>query len=84
MEDLPYAVLGLVFFLMIFVMPIIFFVKFVRWIAGGLGFGRDSDSPEMEKKITRTKIVYYENCPGCGAGPGSGALVPIIALLSHA
>ena len=64
MEDLPYAILGLVFFLMIFVMPIIFFIKFVRWIAGGLGFGSDSDSPEMEKKITRTKIVYYENCPG--------------------
>ena len=72
MEDLPYAILGLVFFLMIFVMPIIFFIKFVRWIAGGLGFGSDSDSPEMEKKITRTKIVYYENCPGCGAGRVEG------------
>ena len=63
MEDLPYAILGLVFFLMIFVMPIIFFIKFVRWIAGGLGFGSDSDSPEMEKKITPKTSALTADTP---------------------
>ena len=46
-----------------FVVPIIIIVKFVRWFAGGAGFGSDREG----KKITRTMIEYYPNCPNCGA-----------------
>ncbi len=43
--------------------PIFLVVAFIRWIAGGIGFG----SGTVKKKITRTKIEYYPNCPNCGA-----------------
>ena len=64
-----FGLIGLVFFFFIFiVLP----VRFLMWIAKGFGFGSDSEGPEYQKKITRTKIEYYENCPGCGAGREEG------------
>ena len=52
-----------------FVLPIFLFVKFVKWIASGFGFGPNQNT---EKKITRTKIEYYESCPSCGASRKEG------------
>ena len=65
-DDEIYAVIGgLIVLIVFFVLPIVFLVKFIRWIAEGLGFGT---SPKAtQKKIVRTKIEYYENCPSCGA-----------------
>ena len=41
--------------------PAFFILSFLNWISEGLGFG---SGQETEKKITRTKIEYFENCPG--------------------
>ena len=49
--------------------PIFLFVKFLNWIAGGLGFGPNK---RTEKKIIRTKIEYYDNCPSCGMAREEG------------
>ena len=57
------AVLAIIIGLGCFVVPIIIIVKFVKWFAGGAGFGSDREG----KKITRTMIEYYPNCPNCGA-----------------
>ena len=62
------AVLGGLFVLIFFfVIPIIVFIRFIRWIGEGLGFGSATENA-TEKKIVRTKIEYYETCPSCGAG----------------
>ncbi|MBP5225180.1 MAG: hypothetical protein J6Z38_06335, partial [Lachnospiraceae bacterium] len=58
------AIIGLILAASFLIIPFILFVKFIKWIAGGTGFG---STQETEKKITRTKIEYYENCPSCGA-----------------
>jgi len=55
--------------LLIMVSPFIFIYKFSRWILEGIGFG---SKPETKKKITRTKIEYFENCPSCGAAREEG------------
>ncbi len=55
--------------LLIMVSPFIFIYKFSRWIMEGIGFG---SKPETKKKITRTKIEYFENCPSCGAAREEG------------
>ena len=47
-------------------------LRFFRVLAGGLGFGSDAADADNGKKITRTKIEYYETCPGCGAGREEG------------
>ena len=61
---------GTVFGLGFFFVPIFLFVRFIRWISkSGTGFGTE---PATEKKITRTKIEYYETCPGCGAPRAEG------------
>ena len=45
--------------------PVVFIVLFSRFIRRrGSGFG---SSTATEKKITRTKIEYFANCPSCGA-----------------
>ena len=62
-DDVVAIIGGLIVLILFFVLPIIFIVKFIRWIAGGAGFGSASASPATEKKIVRTKIVYYETCP---------------------
>ena len=60
--------IGIVIFLGFIAAPFIALYKFIRWIAGGTGFGSGiSGQQQTKKKITRTKIEYYESCPGCGA-----------------
>ncbi|MBQ1401179.1 MAG: hypothetical protein IIY99_02395, partial [Firmicutes bacterium] len=49
--------------------PFILVFKFFSWIAGGLGFGSNQ---QTKKKIVRTKIVYYDNCPSCGSAREEG------------
>jgi hypothetical protein len=72
-EDPVFMIIGIVFFLVImivcFAVPIIIAVKFFSWLASGEGFG---SSQTTEKKITRTKIEYYDNCPSCGAARKEG------------
>ena len=55
--------------LFVVISPFVVAYQFIRWIARGLGFGsgRDKSARGGKKKITRTKIEYYENCPHCGA-----------------
>ena len=64
------GLIGLVVSLGIFATPIILLFRFIRWIGRGAGFGT---SQETGKKITRTKIEYYANCPNCGAPREEGA-----------
>ena len=63
-SDLIYGLIGLVVFFGIFIAPFVMVFRFFRWLLSGVGFG---PSQQTKKKITRTKIEYYENCPGCGA-----------------
>ena len=44
--------------------PFFLIGKFIIWIFSGFGFG---SGKATKKKITRTKIEYYPNCPSCGA-----------------
>lgn len=44
------------------IIVIIFVVKGIIGYAAGTGFGSST-----QKKVTRTKVVYYPSCPGCGA-----------------
>ena len=67
--DIIFNLIGLAVFISTFAVPIILFIRFFKWIASGAGFG---SSQETEKKITRTKIEYYDNCPGCGAARKEG------------
>jgi hypothetical protein len=55
--------------LFILIAPFVYLYKFIMWIIGGIGFG---SKQEMKKKITRTKIEYFENCPSCGAAREEG------------
>ncbi|MBQ9028823.1 MAG: hypothetical protein IJ110_08665, partial [Lachnospiraceae bacterium] len=71
-DDDLYAVLGgLAVLIIFFGIPIYAIVRFIRWVAEGLGFGTAS-AGATEKKIVRTKIEYYETCPSCGAGRVEG------------
>ena len=64
-NDILYTAVGAFIVLFVFIfLPVFLIVKFVRWITGGTGFG---GSGSEGKKIVRTKIEYYENCPSCGA-----------------
>lgn len=62
--DFLYGIIGLVVLLAFFAVPIIILIRFIQWISRGLGFGSGQTT---RKKITRTKIEYYANCPNCGA-----------------
>ncbi len=64
-----YGLIGVVFVIALLAAPFILIFKFIRWITGGTGFGSGAST---EKKITRTKIEYYETCPGCGAAREEG------------
>ena len=61
--DIIAGILGTVFALAVIFLPILAVVKFFKYIFSGSGFGTET---KTEKKITRTKIEYYEFCPGCG------------------
>lgn len=62
-DDTAWMVLGVIIFLALFLSPFLIvgavisraFNKTARFSSG------------TEKKITRTKVVYYPTCPGCGA-----------------
>ena len=67
-SDAGYVFLGLAFFALMVGVPVYMVYRFIRWIIDGLSFGfTGSTKKATEKKITRTKIEYYETCPGCGA-----------------
>ena len=55
--------------LVIVVTPFVLVYKFIKWLIGGLGFG---SGQRTQKKIIRTKITYYDNCPSCGAAREEG------------
>ena len=55
--------------LFVIVAPFIFIYKMFMWIMDGIGFG---PRQETKKKITRTKIDYFDNCPSCGAAREEG------------
>ena len=59
-------IIGLLMFLVSIAIPVIAIIRFILWIGEGLGFGSSAGTP-ARKKIVRTKIEYYENCPSCGA-----------------
>ena len=65
-DDTLAFIIGLIAMFFFLVTPIVAIVRFVNWIANGIGFGTDTGRPEYRKQITRTKIEYYEFCPGCG------------------
>jgi hypothetical protein len=68
-SDFMYTIIGAVVSIGFVILgPGMFIAGFAKWAAEGLGFGSASKGTEYRKKITRTKIEYYENCPGCGAG----------------
>ena len=58
------VIIAFVFMVLSFGGPILVVYAIIRAINGyasGSGFG------DTEKKITRTKVTYYDSCPGCGA-----------------
>ena len=61
--------LGLVMIVFMIFLPVFILCKFIQWISRGLGFG---SRQETKQKIVRTKIEYYDNCPGCGAAREEG------------
>lgn len=61
---LALAVLGIAAVVLMFVAPVLL-IGWLLSLVGGKGSGFGSTT-ETEKKITRTKIIYFENCPGCG------------------
>ncbi len=64
-DDLGFfEVIGGLFGLGFLMGPLVGIILFIKWIGKGVGFGTEQAT---EKKITRTKIEYYETCPGCGA-----------------
>ena len=71
-EDAIYGSIGLVFVAAFILILFLMILRFFRVLAGGLGFGSDAADADNGKKITRTKIEYYETCPGCGAGREEG------------
>ncbi len=67
--DLILGIMGLFLF---FVLPFIVLAKIVKAI-----YNRTSGfaSGETKTKVTRTKVEYYPNCPGCGAVRKEGQTV---------
>ena len=61
--------IGVAFCIALIASPFIFIYKLFTWILGGIGFGSEE---KTQKKITRTKIEYYESCPSCGAAREEG------------
>lgn len=72
LEDMIYLIIGLLVVVFSFVIPVVIFFVVIRAISdivyrAGAAFGSSA-----QKKITRTKIVYFDSCPGCGAVRGEG------------
>ena len=68
-DDTGYAILGALVLIVPIVLVILRGISRRRYAAGA-NFGRAT-----EKKITRTKVVYYPVCQGCGAPRGEGETV---------
>ncbi len=70
--DLIYGIFGLVGFFLFFIMPFIAVAKVIKKAyEKSSGFA----SGDTKTKVTRTKIEYYPNCPGCGAVRKEGQTV---------
>lgn len=68
-------IIAIIIAMIILCLPILVFVlgiilAIIAPLKEGSNF--NSGSGETVKKITRTKIEYYENCPGCGAAHEEG------------
>lgn len=61
-DDWIYVIIGL----LIVLFPVIVLIALVRAVSSAVYTARAAFGPK-EKRITRTKIVYYPTCPGCGA-----------------
>ena len=61
-------ILGIVLILLIIASPFLA-IFFVCYLIYALGSGFKS---ALEKTITRTKVEYFDSCPGCGAPRGEG------------
>lgn len=68
-SDVLSIILGLIVFLA-FMSP---FAAVIITIIGCIKDGVGLKSKETVRKITRTKIEYYETCPGCGAAHEEGS-----------
>ncbi len=64
-EDDDDWIYALIFLVVMFGWIVIVIIRIISGVvyAAGAAFGADS----TDKKITRTKIVYYDKCPSCGA-----------------
>ncbi len=60
--DIVFIIIGFIAFLFVVVAPIISFLLMVAAF-----FHTSNFSSGDKKKITRTKVVYYPECQGCGA-----------------
>ncbi len=61
---------GLIGLAVTFLPPVLIIRAIVRAVRS---YSSSANFSSAEKKITRTKIVYYPNCPGCGAPRPDGA-----------
>lgn len=71
--DIFYVIVGLMVFLVGLAVPFLFVVFIIVAVAkynSGANFGSSTT-----KKITRTKVVYFPSCPGCGAVRKEGETV---------
>ena len=65
--DVILGLIGLVFFLGPFIIVPVLIIRTI------MRYTRSANFSSTDKKITRTKVVYYPNCPGCGAPRPEGA-----------
>ncbi len=69
-SDIIFGAIGMIFVLPIMTLPIWLPIVIIRSI---VKYTRSANFTASEPKITRTKVVYYPNCPGCGAPRPDGA-----------
>ena len=69
--------LSLVLMLIPFLAVVIMVFAFVRAASAGRAYDKASgfSSGETKTKVTHTKVIYYDSCPGCGAPRAEGATV---------
>ena len=71
-DDFIYGLIGLVFLAFIFWGIFAFFRGIARAIASLFDKGSGFTAGNTRKQITRTKVVYYPVCQGCGAARPEG------------
>ena len=72
LPDNVYMIIGLIAMAVMTFGPIALIWVIVRVISSAIYRAGAAFGIGTGKKITRTKIVYYENCPGCGAARRDG------------